>query len=141
LSFYQSLIGKGAGGAFLPGFPLIDGTGIHLPPALYDYRAFDPSYAWYQNWTQEVRLQSADPNAKLLWTVGAYLGLYSQNSLSEIYGQYDTQFFNYYGTTVQDVFGAPLLIGPTPNGVIPLSWFAPQTNLDRNIGVFADATY
>src|SRR5581483_5891774 len=79
LGYYQTLITDS------PYYPLLDGSGIHLPPALQNYRSPATVTNQQRNFSQEIRLQSTDPNARLLWTVG---GFYSQNrqfSLEEIH--------------------------------------------------------
>src|SRR5579864_72496 len=60
LGFYQAF-------AFLPpystgaSYPLIDGTGIHLPAGALDYVSPSTVDNGQQNFTQEIRLQSSDP--------------------------------------------------------------------------------
>jgi iron complex outermembrane recepter protein len=64
LGFYQTFAG-----VQVP-FPLLDGTGIHLPPEIAGYRSPATVDNDQQNFKQELRLQSNDPSARLLWTGG-----------------------------------------------------------------------
>ncbi len=88
LGFYQQFF------AFSPLDPLlIDGTGIHLNSPLYNpgtvpgaigYRAQGRVDNGQQNFTQEIRLQSTDPNAKLIWTTGVFYANNRQDYLEQI---------------------------------------------------------
>ena len=72
---------------------LIDAQGIHLNDPLYNpagvpgaigYRAKGEVDNKQQNFTQEIRLQSNDPNAKLLWTTGVFYASNRQDYLEQI---------------------------------------------------------
>src|SRR5580698_8112514 len=65
-------------------FPLLDGSGVHLPPGLTDYRAPASVTNQQRNFTQEFRLQSTDPTARIGWTTGVFYSLNRQFSLEEI---------------------------------------------------------
>lgn len=88
LGFYQQFF------AFSPLDPLlIDARGIHLNDPLYNpggvpgaagYRAKGEVDNTQQNFTQEIRLQSNDPNAKLLWTTGVFYASNRQDYLEQI---------------------------------------------------------
>ncbi len=88
LGFYQQFF------AFSPLDPLlIDAQGIHLNDPLYNpsgvpgaqgYRAKGEVDNTQQNFTQEIRLQSNDPNAKLLWTTGVFYASNRQDYLEQI---------------------------------------------------------
>jgi len=88
LGFYQQFF------AFSPLDPLlIDAHGIHLNDPLYNpgtvpgatgYRAQGRVDNGQQNFTQEIRLQSADPHAKLLWTTGVFYANNRQDYLEQI---------------------------------------------------------
>ncbi|MBS0394868.1 MAG: TonB-dependent receptor [Proteobacteria bacterium] len=98
LGFYQSLLG-------LSGSSLVlDGNGIHLPAQIADYRAPASVRNTQQNITQEIRLQSADPNAKLIWTTGLFFTENRQSYLEQIYDPKVESFLNYFDTTVADFF-------------------------------------
>ena len=88
LGFYQQFF------PFSPLDPLlIDGQGIHLNNPLYNpagvpgaegYRAKGEVDNTQQNFTQEIRLQSNDANAKLLWTTGVFFASNRQDYLEQI---------------------------------------------------------
>lgn len=81
LGFYQSL--------FLarnPNFPLfMDGKGFHLDQfGLSSYRAPSEIHNGQQNFTQEIRLQSADANARFTWTTGLFYSSNKQTYLEQL---------------------------------------------------------
>jgi iron complex outermembrane receptor protein len=73
--------------AFLPGvaFPLVDGSGIHLPASVANYRSPATINNGQQNITEEVRLLSKDPNARLVWTTGVFFSSNRQSYLEQIH--------------------------------------------------------
>jgi outer membrane receptor protein involved in Fe transport len=118
-----------------PNFPVIDGSGIHLPPGL-TYHSYSPENAQFRNLTQEVRLQSADPSAKLTWTVGSFFELNKQIDQNWILGQDDENFFQTLtGQGVVDTFGFPELSNPTAD------WYTNEIQHTRQYALFVDAGY
>src|ERR1017187_3494286 len=98
LSYYQSY-----GSA---DFPLIDGSGIHLPPALVNYRSPNTVTNEQRNFTEELRLQSNEKDARVNWTVGAFLSLNRQFSLEQIHDPMaDAFFFEEFGMGAAAFFG------------------------------------
>ncbi|HEY7890337.1 MAG TPA: TonB-dependent receptor [Steroidobacteraceae bacterium] len=77
LGFYQSgaVFASVAGGYPL----LLDGAGVHLPGGATNYRSPASVDNGQQNFTEELRLQSSDPDSALTWTTGLF---YSQNRQS-----------------------------------------------------------
>src|ERR1700728_1414986 len=73
--------------AFLPGvpFPLLDGTGIHLPASVANYRSPATINNGQQNITEEVRLVSKDSSARLIWTTGMFFSSNRQSYLEQIH--------------------------------------------------------
>jgi len=88
LGFYQA---QGAAPVipladFLPGtFPLLDGTGVHLPPGATNYTAPASINNDQDNLVQEIRLQSGDPNARLVWTTGVFFSTDRQYYFEQIH--------------------------------------------------------
>jgi iron complex outermembrane recepter protein len=81
LGFYQNYIFR----ANDPTFPLlIDNQGIHLPAGATDYRAPATVQNTQQNFIQEIRLQSIDPHATLVWTAGLFYERNRQNYLEQV---------------------------------------------------------
>jgi iron complex outermembrane receptor protein len=103
-----------------------------------------------RTFTEEVRLQSNDPNARLTWTTGLFYQFTRQVSLEEIYDpMVDTLFGNVFiecpagapcdpatGTpaTATGSFGAPLAQGG-------YSYFNYNTGHDRQAALFGEASY
>jgi outer membrane receptor protein involved in Fe transport len=79
LGFYQTFILPG--GAPL----LLDGNGVHLPAGATDYRSPASVDNGQMNFTQEIRLQSNDPNARLVWTTGVFYSEDRQSYLEQIH--------------------------------------------------------
>src|SRR5262249_13288819 len=66
--------------------------------------------------TQEIRLSSTDPQARLAWVAGLYYERAAQHDSQYVYNNdIAQQLSTYYGvplaTAVQDVLGAPLVNG------------------------------
>jgi outer membrane receptor protein involved in Fe transport len=66
-------------------YPLIDGSGVHLPASLQNYRAPATVTNLQSDFTQEIRLQSNDQaNAKFTWTTGLFFSANRQISVEQI---------------------------------------------------------
>ena len=138
ISFYQTLIGLDADFNFLPGFPLNleDGTGLHLPPSLHDYRSPTYQLNTQRNVTEELRLQSANPDARVLWTVGLFYTNNRQHDLNRIYDpDLNRLTETLSGQSYQDVFGGAV---NTPEGD---SWRVDTHSRDRQQAIFGEATF
>ena len=89
-------------------YPLLDGNGVHLPAALSNYTSPASVTNNQDNYTQEFRLQSNDPNARIVWTVGAFYSLNRTFSLEQIHDPMVDELFEYlYGTTIASIYGSP----------------------------------
>ncbi|HEV7432283.1 MAG TPA: TonB-dependent receptor, partial [Steroidobacteraceae bacterium] len=154
LGFYQQFF------AFSPLDPLlIDAQGIHLNDPLYNpagvpgaqgYRAKGEVDNGQQNFTQEIRLQSSDANAKLLWTTGVFYASNRQDYLEQIIDPDVGSFLraiytgtgNSLGTTattddyVLDFFG----IGYDPSHPND-SYFLQTHAKDEQLAWFGEASY
>ena len=143
LGFYQTLVGEGPGGtSWLPGFPLIDGSGIHLPPG-FRFNAPTTYDSWYYNWTQELRLQSNDPVSRLQWTVGAFYALDQEQALYAQSGADDPAFFQYFaGATVPQIFnGIDLICYPTGGLRGCYDFYFLENQYTRQYAAYGDASY
>ncbi len=88
-----------------------------------------------RNFTQEVRLQSTDPNARLVWTVGLFYAQNEQRSTEEIRDPQLpalTQFL--WGEDMITAWGMDLL----PNGD---DYINDTRAHDRQIAIFGDAAF
>lgn len=147
LSYFQQLIGDGL--LPLPNsqgqtvacsnncvslYPLLTPGGLNLP-GLPGYVAHALIINGQQNFTQEVRLQSNNPQARLIWTVGLFYAFDRQQSTEMII---DPQLASItqllWGTTVLQAWGEAQLAGD-------LDYINSTKASDRQTAVFAEATY
>ena len=147
LGFYQSLLGL-SGDALL-----LTGTGVHLPAAIADYRSPASVQNIQQNFTQEIRLQSNDPGAKLVWTTGVFFGINRQSYLEQIAGPHDEAFFQYLaGSSAADFFAycavdllpdgsCPQALTPSPLLANGDSYILSTQAKDTQLAWFGEATY
>ncbi len=122
-------------------YPLINGTGIHLPPGLQNYRAPATVTNQQNTWTEEVRLQSSDPNAPLVWTTGIFYSVNRQTSVEEINDPMLAQFIQVlynqdYLSWFTDPNGNPLPL--LPNGD---DYYNRNFSRDTQAALFGEATY
>ncbi len=124
-------------------FPLLDGAGLHLPCGLTNYRSPATVDNQQRNFTQEIRLQSNNPDSKLVWTTGLFYSQNKQSYLEQIHdpmlpelslaltGQPYTNFFT-------DADGAPVLYDPR----FPTDSYFLQTHAkDTQLAVFGEGSY
>src|SRR5260221_5662044 len=117
LGFYQQFF------AFALPQELLDGTGVHLNypgynpagiPGALGYRAPATVDNQQRNFTQEIRLQSLDANAKWVWTTGLFYSLNKQEYLEQIHDPNLGEFLQAIYTGTGNSLGA----GATPNDYI-----------------------
>ena len=142
LGYYQSQIPAYGNAAGLAAFPLLDGSGVHLPAGLTDYRSPASVTNTQRNITQEFRLQSTDPAARVTWTAGVFYSLDRQYSLEEIHDPMADAFFNQlFGYPIAEFFGTPLNANGT--SVLPMgdSYFNQLVSYDRQIAGFGEVNF
>jgi iron complex outermembrane recepter protein len=128
---------------FIVPFPLLDGNGLHLPPGATNYRAPASVDNLQQNIVQEVRLQSADLTAPLIWTTGVFFAENRQDYLEQIHDPLLTNLTQaVLGLPYQQVFtdanGNPVLYDPRfPND----SYFLQTYATDKQYALFGEGTY
>ena len=131
-------------------YPLVDKFGLHLPPGVQFYRSPATVVNEQRSFTEEMRLQSNDPNARLTWTTGIFYQFTRLVSLEEIYDPFlDALFPALFvecpsgapcdpttGTPAQGTvsFGAPLVKGG-------YSYYNYNTGHDRQVALFGEANY
>ncbi|MBA3810537.1 MAG: TonB-dependent receptor [Caulobacteraceae bacterium] len=114
-------------------YPLLTPTGLNLP-GLPDYTSSALITNRQANFTQEVRVQSADPNARLTWVAGIFYGRNTQRSIEEIRDPQLPQLTQLlWGETVKQAWGEDLLA----NGD---DYINDTTGHDRQTALFIDAT-
>jgi iron complex outermembrane receptor protein len=79
--------------------PLIDGSGIHLPPQFANYPTPNTMTNSQENYSGELRWQSSDESAKLHWTSGVFWQLAKEGSIEELNDKQINALYQYlYGT-------------------------------------------
>jgi outer membrane receptor protein involved in Fe transport len=148
LGYYQSQIpaytGDGATPAGLAAFPLLDGSGVHLPAGLTDYRSPASVTNTQRNITQEFRLQSNDPTDRLQWTAGVFYSLDRQYSLEEIHDPMADTLFNYlFGEPIAEYFETNPVLNPDGSSYLPMgdSYFNRLLEFDRQIAGFGEVNF
>jgi iron complex outermembrane receptor protein len=142
LGYYQSQIPLYGNAAGLAAFPLLDGTGVHLPAGLTNYRSPASVTNTQRNLTQEFRLQSTDPAARVAWTAGVFYSLDRQFSLEEIHDPMADALFNQlFGYPIAVFFNTPL--NPDGTSVLPMgdSYFNELVSYDRQIAGFGELNF
>ena len=125
-------------------YPLVDQFGLHLPASVQNYRSPATVTNEQRTFTEEIRLQSNDPNARLTWTSGIFYQFTRQVSLEEIYDpMVDALFQALYGTTATGSSGFGSLCA---SGICPLvkngySYYNYNTGHDRQVALFGEANY
>jgi iron complex outermembrane receptor protein len=128
-------------------YPLLDSTGIHLPPEIANYRSPATVDNNQQNFTQEIRLQSSDPSAKLLWTAGVFFSSNRQQYLEQIHDPQLEAFSEaIFGAPYTDIYTyddgtgnfVPALVDPRyPDD----SYFLHTHARDKQYALFGEGTY
>ena len=150
LGFYQS---PAVFNSTFYGLPLLlDGSGVHLPAGATNYRSPATVDNGQQNLTEEVRLQSTDPDSPLTWTTGLFFSNDRQTYLEQIHDPLLNELTTvYYGTTYDQVFCnfdaaagvcstpyTPVLFDPRfPND----SYFLQTAAKDTQYAWYGEATY
>jgi len=164
LSFYQSFgwpdnpltYGLSCGPAENPGlavasppcpwYPLLDGSGIHLPPGFENYESPNIMTNRQDSYVQEIRWQSANPAARFNWTVGVFWQLAKEGSIEELRDPQINQLFEaLYGVSAIDEFGPYYYcngIG-APYPAIPACdvYYNSNTTYDRQIAGYGEVSY
>jgi outer membrane receptor protein involved in Fe transport len=140
LGFYQTFLGPGAS---LLSPLLIDGTGVHLPSSVSNYRSPASIDNGQQNFIQEIRLQSNDPTARLIWTTGLFFSSNRQTYLEQIHDPLLDQLTQAttglpYDQVFTDPNGNPVPYDPRfPND----SYFLQTHAKDQQLAVYGEGTF
>ncbi len=123
-------------------FPLLDGSGVHLGTVPY-YRAPASVDNEQENLIQEIRVQSADLTAPLIWTAGAFFADDRQTYLEQIHDPYLNDLTEAvlglpYTQVFTDANGNPVPFDPRfPND----SYFLQTYSTDKQYALFGEGTY
>jgi outer membrane receptor protein involved in Fe transport len=89
-------------------YPLLNASGVHLPPGFTNYSTPNTMTNQQRTWTQEFRLQSTDNDSRWRWTVGAFWSLAQELSVEQLNDpNIDSLFAALYGpaNTPDSIFG------------------------------------
>ncbi|MGD0865393.1 MAG: TonB-dependent receptor [Rhizomicrobium sp.] len=115
--------------------PLLLPTGLNLPGYPNNYVSVATITNTQQNLTQEVRLQSTDPNARLTWIVGGFFSYNTQESIEQINDPQLPALTEYlWGEDMLTAWSENLL----PNGD---DYINDTLGHDRQIAGFVNATF
>jgi iron complex outermembrane recepter protein len=90
-----------------PWYPLINANGIHLPPGFENYQTPNVMTNEQDEYVQELRWQSANPSARLNWTLGLFWALSKERSIEELKDFENNTFFEaLYGETYEQIVSA-----------------------------------
>src|SRR5882672_9222783 len=140
LGFYQTFLGPDYS---LLSPLLLDNTGVHLPAGATNYRSPASVDNSQQNITQEIRLQSNDPAARLIWTTGVFFSVNRQRYLEQIHDPMLNQLTLAtagvpYTDLFTDVDGNPIPYDP---GYPQDSYFLLTNAKDQQTALFGEGTY
>jgi iron complex outermembrane recepter protein len=139
-----------------PWYPLIDGTGIHLPAGFADYYTPNVMTNLQQSYVQEVRWQSTDDTARLRWTLGVFWQLAKETSIEELKDPLNetNALFNYlFGEPATSIF---TFTNPSGATVVPYScptaaaypyipacdlYYNSNTTFDHQIAAFGELNF
>ena len=132
-------------------YPLLDATGIHLPPGFTNYVTPNTMTNQQRTWTQEFRLQSTDNDSRWKWTVGTFWSLAQELSIEQLNDTQIEQFIPaLYGAanTPDSIFGPYYYCNgqgtpqpaqfPIPNCDIYYNY---NKSYDRQLAGFGEATF
>ena len=129
-------------------YPLLDGKGIHMPPGFANYATPNTMTNNQSSWTQEFRLQSSDPDARVKWTAGVFWQLAEELSVEQLNDPNINQLFQaLYGVTADSNYG-PYYSCPGTGFNNPVSppipncsvYYNTNKSYDRQIAGFGEAT-
>jgi outer membrane receptor protein involved in Fe transport len=124
-------------------YPLLDGSGIHLPPGFATYQTPNIMTNTQDSYVQEVRWQSNRPDSRIKWTVGVFWQLAKEGSIEELRDPQVNQFFQaLYGVNASDVFGD--FYSCPDNSAYPSIpacdiYYNSNTTFDRQIAAYGQA--
>jgi iron complex outermembrane recepter protein len=127
-------------------FPLLDATGIHLPPALRGTRTPNTMTNQQDSYVGELRWQSSDTSSKWSYTAGLFWQLAKEGSIEELKSTNIDSVFNYlFGLSPTDFYGATLYSCPTNAGYpsIPACdiYYNGNTTFDRQVAAYGEVSY
>ncbi len=115
-------------------YPLLNPNGPNLP-GMPNYNSRNYIVNHQSNWTQEFRIQSADPNARFTWLGGVFLARDMQRSTETIWDPELPQLTELlWNESMMDAWGEELL----PGGI---DYLNDTQAKDTQVALFANATF
>ncbi|HEX4151001.1 MAG TPA: TonB-dependent receptor [Steroidobacteraceae bacterium] len=127
-------------------YPLLNGSGIHMPPGFANYATPNTMTNQQRSWTQEFRLQSSDPDARVKWTTGVFWQVAEELSVEQLNDPNINNLFQaLYGVTADSIYGSYYncpQAGYTAAVAIPNCdiYYNYNKSYDRQIAGFGEAT-
>jgi len=119
-------------------FPMLNTTGLHLPPGSAGYRSPSSIDNGQQNLTEEIRLQSNSPGARFIWTTGIFLTDNRQSYLEQIHDP----MLSTLTTAATGVSSIPTIFIVDYDPSFPQSSYFLQTAAtDKQAAIFGEGTY
>jgi outer membrane receptor protein involved in Fe transport len=127
-------------------YPLLDGTGIHMPPGFEDYQTPALITNKQRSFVQEIRWQSTDDTSKWRWTVGAFYQQTDTTSIEELRDEQVQQLFQeLFGTFVGGVFGPYYSCNGHGAGTQPIPdcdvYYNGNKTTDEQIALYGEVSY
>jgi len=126
-------------------YPLLDGTGIHMPAGFEDYQTPSIVTNKQRSWTQELRWQSTDDTSKWRWTVGTFWQDIQTTSIEELRDErVNPLFHKLFGLFVGGVFGPYYAcngIGDYPSIPDCDVYYNGNKTTDRQVALYGEASY
>ena len=156
LAYYQAqswLIGTCGPASTTPAppcswYPLLDATGIHMPPGFAGYSTPNTILNQQKSYTQEIRLQSNEPASAWNWTAGVFWSLAREQSIEQLYDPQINQLFNalfgsdafsYFGVSSYNCNNYP---GSTPQNFPNCDvYYNRNTSHDRQLAGFGEVSF
>lgn len=103
-------------------------------PGMPDYTSFAVMDNRYRSFTQELRLQSQDANARFTWVAGLFYSTLTQHALENIVDPQFDDVFALLGTTIEEATGHSLVNGTD-------SLVADFRTRDKQVAAFGEVSY
>ena len=126
-------------------YPLLDGSGVHLPPGFENYQSPNTVTNTQRSWTQEVRWQSTDDASRWRWTVGAFWQQADARSIENLQDSQINEFLlALYGVDAISIFGDFYSCnGQGTYTAIPdcSVYYNNTSTFDRQLALFGEVSY
>jgi outer membrane receptor protein involved in Fe transport len=129
-------------------YPLIDASGVHMPPGFAGYSTPNTMTNQQRTLTQEFRLQSNNDDSRWKWTVGAFFSYAQELSIENLNDPQINQLFTQlYGVTADSLFGSYYSCPgfPSTGEAEPIPtcsiYYNNNKSVDRQVAGFGELSY